>query len=122
MGWCRRSLVERLTRGVTFPPKRVKIPRGSGAQAPSPAFGRGFCTVGSFARSRGRLRSLVPKGFAEDFRQSEVEGPCAEACFLRTQAPAGVPPLHRANTARVGDPVPVPQRPGFSTKAIFSCR
>ena len=59
------------------PPKKMKLPRGSGAQAPSPAFGRGFCKVvsrESFARSRGRLRSLVPKGLAGDFRQSEVEG------------------------------------------------
>ena len=60
------------------PPKKMKLPRGSGAQAPSPAFGRGFCKVvsrESFARSRGRLRSLVPKGLAGDFRQGEVEKP-----------------------------------------------
>src|SRR5262249_14456839 len=46
---------------ASSPPKRMKIPRGSGAQAPSPAFGRGFCKVvsrESFVRSRGRLRSL----------------------------------------------------------------
>src|SRR5262249_48920223 len=38
------------------PPKRMKIPRGSGAQAPPPAFGRGFCKVvprESFVRGRG---------------------------------------------------------------------
>jgi hypothetical protein len=37
---------------------------------------------------------------------------CGEASFWSTQAPAGVPPPHRAKTARVGDPGPVPHKAG----------
>src|SRR5215472_14907576 len=41
---------------ASSPRKRTKIPRGCGAQAPSPAFGRGFFTVvsqESFAAAEG---------------------------------------------------------------------
>ena len=50
---------------------------------------------------------------------------CAEASFLRKQAPAGEPPPHHANTARGGDPVPVPHELGhfrFNADALYLCR
>src|SRR5215472_14822501 len=65
------------------PLERMKIPFGSGAQAPSPAFGPGsarLCRESPSHAAEGRCDPWFLKCF-RDFRQSEVEGhsACAEA-------------------------------------------